>query len=68
VSHKTICRLVVCHVLGLAPSEYRRRLSMDNAAVNILRRDEEGWRLVLFNDTSHLRVPRPEPASLNGVF
>jgi broad specificity phosphatase PhoE len=68
VSHKTICRLVVCHVLGLAPSEYRRRLTMDNAAVSIIRRDEEGWRLILLNDTSHLPAPRSQRASLNGVF
>jgi hypothetical protein len=41
---------------------------MDNAAVNIIRRDEEGWRLVLLNDTSHLALPDPGRASLNGSF
>jgi broad specificity phosphatase PhoE len=68
VTHKTICRLVVCHVLGLPPSEYRRRLTMDNAAVNIFRQDEEGWRLALLNDTSHLALPDAGRASINGTF
>lgn len=68
VSHKTLCRLVVCHILGPAPSEYRRRLTMDNAAVNILRRDEEGWRLVLLNDTSHLAATYPESVPANEDF
>ena len=57
VSHKTLSRLIVCHVLGLSPSEYRRRLTMDNAAVSIIQPEEPGWRLVLLNDTSHLAVP-----------
>jgi broad specificity phosphatase PhoE len=68
VSHKTVCRLVVCHILGLSPSEYRRRLTLDNAAVNIIRRDEEGWRLALLNDTSHLALPGAGRASINGSF
>ena len=67
VCHKTICRLVVCHVLGLSPSEYRRRLSMDNAALNIIQPHEQGWRLILLNDTSHL-APIHTEATLNGSF
>jgi probable phosphoglycerate mutase len=69
VSHKTICRLIACHVLGLAPSEYRRRISMDNAALNIIQsRPERDWRLILLNDTSHLAPIHTEAASLNGTF
>ncbi len=68
VSHKTICRLIVCHVLGIPPSQYRRRLSMENAAVNIIVRSEQGWRLILLNDTSHLAPTHLEAASLNGIF
>ena len=60
VCHKTVCRLVACHILGLPLSEYRRRLAMDNAALNILQYNAEGWRLVRLNDTSHL----PERAAL----
>ncbi len=54
VCHKTVGRLAVCHALGVPATEYRRRLSMENAAVNIIERSQQGWRLVLFNDTSHL--------------
>jgi broad specificity phosphatase PhoE len=68
VTHKTVCRLVACHVLGLPPSEYRRRLTMDNAAVNIFRRDEKGWRLALLNDTSHLASSDARRSSMNGTF
>ncbi|MGH6631625.1 MAG: histidine phosphatase family protein, partial [Burkholderiales bacterium] len=67
VCHKTICRLVACHALGLPPSEYRRRLSMDNSALNIIQSSEHGWRLILLNDTSHL-APIHTEATLNGTF
>ena len=60
VCHKTVCRLVVCHILGLPLSEYRRRLAMDNAALNIIQAREHGWRLVRMNDTSHLGAQKPE--------
>jgi len=62
VGHRTVWRLIVCHILGLAPSEYRRRLVMDNACMNIIQWWEQGWRLVLLNDTSHLAEPLSEPA------
>ena len=68
VSHKTICRLVICHALGLAPSEYRRRFPMQNGALNIIQPWEQGWRVVLLNDTSHLAAPHPDSASMNADF
>ena len=68
VTHKTVCRLALCHALGLAPSEYRRRLSMENAALNIIAPSEDGWRVVLVNDTSHLADVHSEAVSLNGTF
>lgn len=73
VCHRTICRLVVCHALGLSPSEYRRRLSMDNAALNIIQSTiygspgAAGWRLILLNDTSHL-APIHTETTLNETF
>ncbi len=54
VCHKTVSRLAVCYALGVSATEYRRRLTMENAAVNIVERSRQCWRLVLFNDTSHL--------------
>ena len=63
VLHKTVCRLAVCHFLGMSPSDYRRRLTMENAALNIVLPHEDGWQLVTFNDTSHLSVYLPPRAS-----
>jgi probable phosphoglycerate mutase len=52
--HKTVCRLAICHVLGMSPSEYRRRLILNNAALSIIQSQSYGWQLITFNDTSHL--------------
>lgn len=68
VTHKTVCRLVACHVLGASPSEYRRRLSMENTALNIIAPSGKGWRLILLNDTSHLAAVHSRAASLDGTF
>lgn len=68
VTHKTVCRLVACHVLGAPISEYRRRLSMENTALNIIAPTGDGWRLVLLNDTSHLAAVHSRAASLDGTF
>jgi broad specificity phosphatase PhoE len=68
VTHKTVCRLAICHALGLNPAEYRRRLSMSNTALNILAPEQDGWRVVLVNDTSHLERVHSEAATPNGTF
>lgn len=52
--HKTVCRLAICHALGMAPDEYRRRLVLNNAALSIIQPRPSGWQLVTYNDTSHL--------------
>ena len=60
VFHKTVCRLAICHVLGMSPSEYRRRLILGNAALSTIQSQPWGWQLVTFNDTSHLSELGPE--------
>jgi alpha-ribazole phosphatase len=67
VFHKTVCRLAVCHFLGMSPSDYRRRLTMDNTALNIVLPCEDGWQLVTYNDISHLSLC-PPLASLGQEF
>ena len=57
VCHKTVCRLLACHILGVPLIEYRRRITIDNAALNILEAVEGGWRVVTLNDTCHLPLP-----------
>jgi probable phosphoglycerate mutase len=54
VCHKTVCRLLACHIMGVPLSEYRRRVPMENAALNIFETREGKWRVVTLNDTSHL--------------
>ena len=60
VCHKTVCRLLACHIMGLPIGEYRRRIPMENAALNIFETVEGNWRVVALNDTSHLSTPRDE--------
>jgi probable phosphoglycerate mutase len=57
VCHKTVCRLLACHIMGVPLSEYRRRVPMENAALNIFETVEGNWRVVALNDTSHLAPP-----------
>jgi probable phosphoglycerate mutase len=68
VLHKTVCRLAICHVLGMSPSEYRRRLIVDNAALSIIRGRAHDWQLITFNDTSHLSACPPDRAALGEEF
>ena len=64
VCHKTVCRLLACHIMGTPLSEYRRRVRMENAALNIFETREGRWHVVTLNDTSHLSAPPSEPASV----
>jgi len=57
VCHKTVCRLLACHIMGVPLSEYRRRIAMENAALNIFETVKRNWRVVALNDTSHLAPP-----------
>lgn len=68
VFHKTVCRLAICHALGMSPSEYRRRLILNNAALSIIQARPYGWQLITFNDTSHLSACQPDRTSLNEEF
>jgi alpha-ribazole phosphatase len=68
VFHKTVCRLAICHALGMSPSEYRRRLILNNAALSIIQPQSYGWQLITFNDTSHLSACQPDRPSLGEEF
>jgi broad specificity phosphatase PhoE len=68
VCHKTLCRLLACYILGVPLSEYRRRVAVENAALNIFQHSEEGWRLVTLNDTSHLSIPHADLTSPGDEF
>ncbi len=68
VSHKTLCRLLISYVLGLNPAEFRKRLSQNSAAINIIQYYKRGWRLILLNDISHLNIHHTEQTSLEDDF
>jgi probable phosphoglycerate mutase len=55
--HKTVCRLVACHIMGVPPREYRKRIPMENAALNVFANTEGKWRVEVLNDISHLNKP-----------
>ena len=63
VCHRTVCRLLACHIMGVPLSEYRHRVAMENGALNIFETREGKWHVVNLNDTSHLATPPVEPAS-----
>jgi broad specificity phosphatase PhoE len=54
VCHRTVCRLLACHIMGVPLKEYRRRVPMDNAALNIFETRKGKWHMAAVNDSSHL--------------
>ncbi len=63
VCHRTVCRLLSCYIMGAPLSEYRKRIPMDNAALNIFEEREGKSRVMAINDTSHLGLDAFRPAS-----
>jgi broad specificity phosphatase PhoE len=63
VCHRTVCRLLACHIMGVPISEYRKRIPMDNGALNIFETMKGKWHVVALNDSSHLSSALAEPAS-----
>ena len=55
VCHKTVGRLFACHILGAPLADYRRRVVIDNASLNIFEPGKDGWKVAALNDTSHLK-------------
>lgn len=64
VCHKTVCRLIACHLLGIPLAEYRQAVQVDNAALNTFEVTNGVWRVVTMNDTSHLSPPPAEYSHL----
>jgi probable phosphoglycerate mutase len=56
VSHKAILRLAVAHFLGIPYRLYRDRFELDQASLSILEfKTPSDAKLLLYNDTSHLK-------------
>jgi broad specificity phosphatase PhoE len=60
--HRTVCRLLTCHIMGIPLAQYRQRIPMDNAALNIFETVDGKWHVVKVNDVSHLAVSAPAAA------
>ena len=54
VCHKTVCRLLASHIMGVPLREYRQAVPMENAALNVFEMEDGIWRVARLNDTSHL--------------
>ena len=54
VSHGLVNKLLLCAVLGLGDSQFWK-IKQDNGAINLFTHTRDGTKLVLMNDTTHLR-------------
>jgi broad specificity phosphatase PhoE len=65
VAHSTLDRVLICVATAIPVREYRRRFSQDQANLTVLRFEHgdgpSDARIVLLNDTAHLRSPGARP-------
>lgn len=65
VAHSSLNRILLCLVTGIPIREYRWRFRQDQANLTVLRLDEGAdvgaARIVVVNDTAHLRKPSDQP-------
>jgi broad specificity phosphatase PhoE len=54
VSHRVVCKLLVCAALGVGEEGFWR-VRLDTASVSLLAHGQAGWQVTRLNDTSHLR-------------
>lgn len=54
VSHKVVCKVLLCHLLGLDNSHYWQ-VEQDTCAINIVEAIDDNLVVALLNDTCHLK-------------
>jgi broad specificity phosphatase PhoE len=54
VSHRVVCKLVVCRALGVGEAGFWR-VRLDTASVSVLEQRGDDWTVTGVNDTCHLR-------------
>ncbi|UCC67993.1 MAG: histidine phosphatase family protein, partial [Armatimonadota bacterium] len=54
VSHRVVCKVVLCEALGAGAAGFWR-VRADTGSVSVLERGERGWVVTRVNDTHHLR-------------
>ena len=55
VTHRVVCRVLLCHLLGLDNSHFWQ-IEQDTTAINIFDMEESRTTVHLINDTCHLRT------------
>jgi broad specificity phosphatase PhoE len=53
VSHKIVCKIILCAILGLT-NDHIWRIEQDNAAINVFQHEDGSWVVLSMNDTCHL--------------
>lgn len=53
VSHRVVCKLLVCAALGAGEGGFWR-LRLDTASASVLQHGRSGWQVTKLNDTHHL--------------
>jgi len=54
VSHRVVCKLLVCRALGIGEAGFWR-MRLDTASVSVLEQRGDQWTVTRVNDTCHLR-------------
>ncbi len=55
VSHRMVCKVLVCYLLGLENS-HLSRVELDTASISLFEKREPGWTALQLNDTCHLEA------------
>ncbi|MFH1486499.1 MAG: histidine phosphatase family protein, partial [Chloroflexota bacterium] len=53
VSHEVVCRVLLCHAMGLDNSHFWS-LGQSVCAINVIEQGRDSLRVALLNDTCHL--------------
>lgn len=53
VSHRMVCRVLVCYLLGLGVRDLPR-VELETASISVFEKRDDGWTALLIGDTCHL--------------
>lgn len=65
VSHRIVCKVLACSLLGL-PISHLHRLELDTASLSLFEQQEAGWVTLRLNDTCHLPGDEKPPVLVDG--
>jgi broad specificity phosphatase PhoE len=54
VSHKVVCKVLICHLIGLDSSHFWQ-VEQDTCAINLVEVRDDSLAIALLNDTCHLK-------------